>query len=201
MALPRVPKKYADKDKVERVIDQFATLESPSQGDLNYVKVIAQVERGLDKYRAAAMNMSVDELEDEKHQSDLLAHFMGASGNPRPHSKCHAHAVISGAHKYAAELRAILAWLRMRIDDPDNGCWLPENTAAKPHMPAYLQSAVPHSRIHRYNYYFWLGTLIDPAITSTQDKLRQTLKMVAMRLQSGSQPDYVMKKKGVGTPA
>src|SRR5690554_7426113 len=77
------------------------------------------------------MNMSIEELEDEDHQSSLLAHFLTISGDPKPHSKCHAHAIVSGAHRYAAELRAVLAWLKLRIDDPANGCWLPENTAAK----------------------------------------------------------------------
>lgn len=201
MAIPTSPKKYADKDHVERTIDRYASLERPTKGDLNYVKVIAQVERGVDQYRAAAKNMTIDELEDERHQSSLLAHFMAASGNPKPHSKCHAHAIVSGAHKYAAELRAIIAWLQMRIDDPDNGCWLPENTVAKAHMPKHLKHAVPHSRIHRYNYYFWLNSLIDPQITGTPKQLRQTLKSVAMQLQSGNHPKYVMNKKGLGLPA
>lgn len=200
MALLKIDKKAYEKDRVDLVIDQFAKLDKPTKSDLNRVKVIAQVEQGLDKYRAAAPNMNDDALAEESHQSKLLAHFMSVSGDPKPHPKCHAHAVISGAHKYAAELRAILAWLKLRIDDPDNGCWLPENTAAKPLMPRRLQNAVPHSRIHRYNYYFWLNTLIDPAITSTQAELRRTLNMVATRLQAGSQPQYVMNKKGEGLP-
>jgi len=198
MVLPRNDKKPYQKDRLDLAIDRFALLEKPTRGDLNLVKVTAQVERGLDKYRAAAMNMSIDELEDENHQSSLLAHFLTVSGDPKPHSKCHAHAIVSGAHRYAAELRAVLAWLKLRIDDPDNGCWLPENTAAKVKMPAHLRNAVPHSRIHRFNYYFWLNTLIDPAITSSQTNLRRTLTMVATRLQSGTQPKYVMNKKGEG---
>ena len=200
MALPRTDKKLYEKDRIDLAVDHFARLEKPTRGDLNRVRVIAQVEQRLDEYRAATAGMSIDELQDEMHQSSLLAHFMSASGNPRPHPKCHAHAIISGAHKYAAELRAIMAWLKLRIDDPDNGCWLPENTAAKSHMPRHLKGAVPHSRIHRYNYYFWLNTLIDPAITSTQTDLRRTLNMIASRLQSGGQPIYVMNKKGEGLP-
>jgi hypothetical protein len=200
MALPRNDKKPYQKDRLDLAIDRFARLEKPTRSDLNLVKVTAQVERGLDKYRAAAMNMSIEELEDEDHQSSLLAHFLTMSGDPKPHSKCHAHAIVSGAHRYAAELRAVLAWLKLRIDDPDNGCWLPENTAAKAQMPARLRNAVPHSRIHRFNYYFWLNTLIDPAITSSQADLRRTLTMISTRLQSGSQPKYVMNRKGEGLP-
>lgn len=200
MAPTRNGKKYHQKDRLEVAIDRFASLEKPTRADLGQVKVIAQVERGLDAYRAAAANMSIEELEDEKHRSSLLAHFLTITGDPKPHPKCHAHAIVSGAHRYAAELRAILAWLKLRIDDPDNGCWLPENTAAKAQMPARLRNAVPHSRIHRFNYYFWLKTLIDPAITPTQADLRRTLAMIAVRLQSGSQPKYVLERKGEGLP-
>ena len=51
MAVQQANKPYAFKDKVEISIDQFAALENPSQSDLNYVKVIAQVEEQLDIYR------------------------------------------------------------------------------------------------------------------------------------------------------
>jgi hypothetical protein len=200
MTYTRDDKKVYQKDRLDLAIDRFAKIERPTRNDLNLVKITAQVERGLDRYRADAMRMSIDELEDEGHQSSLLAHFLAVSGDPKPSPKCHAHAIVSGAHRSAAELRAVLAWLKLRIDDPDNGCWLPENTAAIAHMPSHLRKAVPHSRIHRFNYYFWLNTLIDPAITSSQADLRRTLSMVATRLQSGSQPIYVMNKKGDGLP-
>ena len=88
----------------------------------------------------------------------------------------------------------------MRIDEPENGCWLPKNTAAKMQMPRRLSNAVPHSRIHRYNYYFWLNQLINPSTTDTKEKLRSALKMIAARLQNGKQPTYVMNKKEVGLP-
>src|SRR5690606_27218725 len=118
-------------------------------------------------------------------------------GKPRLRN-CHAHAIVAGKHLNSAIIRALMARLMIRIDDPDNGCWLPENTAAKAHMPVRLRNAVPHSRIHRFNYYFWLNTLIDPAIISTEADLRRTLTMIATRLQAGSQPNYVMNKKGEG---
>lgn len=200
MSLPPNDKKLYQKDLLDREVDRFAKLDKPTRQDLNRVKVASQVERGLDIYRAAAVNMNIDELEDERHQSNILAHFMSISGDPRPHPKCHAHAIVSGAHRYAAELRAVLAWLKLRINDPDNGCWLPENTAAKSQMPRRLHNAVPHSRIHRYNYYFWLNTLIEPEATPTQSDLRKVLAMIAIRLQAGSQPIYVMNKKGDGLP-
>jgi hypothetical protein len=42
--------------------------------------------------------------------------------------------------------------------------------------------------------------MYDPSITSSQADLRRTLTMISTRLQSGSQPKYVMNKKGEGLP-
>jgi len=201
MPVPNTPKPFAFKDKVEQSIDAFASNTKPSVMDLNRVKVVSQVELMLDKYREEAGKMSLDNLEDEKHESTVLAAFMTATGDPRPHDLCHAHAIVSGAHKDAAELRAMLAWLKVRIDDPNNGCWLPRNTAAKTQMPPRLRDAVPHSRIHRYNYYFWLNRLINPVATTNQDDLVKALGMIELRLQNGSQPAFVMNRKGEGLPA
>lgn len=201
MPIPTNPKPFALKDKVELSIEAFTNTAKPGLADLNRVKVVAQVEQMLDQYRAEAGSMSTDHLEDEMHESALLAAFMTATGDPRPHSLCHAHAIVSGAHKDAAELRAMLSWLKVRIDDPHNGCWLPRNTAAKAQMPPRLRDAVPHSRIHRYNYYFWLNRLINPVATVSQDDLIKTLGMIELRLQNGSQPDFVMNRKGEGLPA
>ena len=51
---------------------------------------------------------------------------------------------------------------------------------------------VPHSRIHRKTYYRWLGDLINPLMIKTSDDLVDTLKMVRMRLQSGSLPKHII---------
>ena len=201
MPIPVSPKPYAFKDKVEITIDQFAALENPTQGDLNYVKAVAQVEQQLGLYRKRGDGLEEEILEEEEHQSKILAAFMAASGDPRPSKLCHAHAIVSGAHKDAAELRATIAWLKLRIDDPHNGCWLPRNTAAKAEMPKRLRNAIPHSRIHRYNYYFWLNRVINPVATNTRKKLVEVLNMVELRLQAGKTPPYVMSKKGEGLPA
>ena len=189
------------KDKVEISIDQYAALENPTQGHLNYVKVVAQVEQQLDVYRMRGNKFDEETLQAEEHQSKVLGAFMAATGDPRPNEHCHAHAIVSGAHKDAAELRATIAWLKLRIDDPHNGCWLPRDTAAKVKMPERLRNAIPHSRIHRYNYYFWLNRVINPVATETKEKLIEALNMVEMRLQKGKTPPYVMNKKGEGLPA
>lgn len=201
MPLPERTKPFYAQDRVERAEEFFANKETVSQLDLNQVMIVSQVEAGLDKYRLDVEGMKQKELRDEEHQSKRLADHLEQAGDPRPHDRCHAHAIVSGAHRTAAPLRAILARQKVRIDDTYNGCWLPANTAALAVMPSRLSNAVPHSRIHRYNYYFWLGTHINLTRTPTTDDLKYTLKTIGLQLQAGAQPDYVLCKKGEGIDA
>lgn len=200
MPLPGQPKRYHEMDRVERKIQSYAGKKSRSRSDLNAVKSVAQVEAQLDSYRLSAKEMTEKEIRDEAHQSARLAEHLVAICDPRPHELCHAHAIVSGTHKGAATQRAIMAAVGMRIDDADNGCWLPRKTAAVSLMPRRLREAVPHSRIHRYNNYFWLDTVLDYDLIEGMEDLTQALNMIEMRLQAGKQPHYVLNKKGVGLP-
>lgn len=191
-------KTFAMKDKVEREIDCFAAKGNPTTEDLNAVVVVAQIEAGLAAYRVKAANMSVKELQGEQHVSSRLAKHLAATGDPRPNQYCHAHAIVSGGHPQAVRLRAVIAWLKMRIDDPFNGCWLPQNTAALPLMPQRLRNAVPHSRIHRFNYYLWLNGRINLQRTPSFDSLARELRMIAQQLQGRTFPPAVMEQKGAG---
>lgn len=85
-----------------------------------------------------------------------------------------------------------MAWLKVRIDFPANGVWLPRNTAAKTSMPAHLKGAVPHSRIHRNGYYRWLNTLINTNTIDSDQELIKTLKDIRFKLETSSFPSYVM---------
>lgn len=192
MAFINNDKKFYQKNRLDVAIDEFAKLEKPGLADLNKVEVTAQVQAGLNAYRAQAKHMTQKELEEEQHASRLMGEFMVASGDPRPHSLCDAHAIISGRHTGAARVRAVLAWFQRRIDDPINGCWLPRNTAAKQHMPRRLRNAVAHSRIHRKGYYMWLQNFINVTTVKTEQQLEGALKMAQLKLQSSTFPDYVM---------
>lgn len=118
--------------------------------------------------------MNKDQMETEAHSSERMAAMMDSAGDPRPASAqyCHCHAMVSGSHNEAAGVRDILAWCLMR-------------------------SAVPHSRIHRKSYYRWLGDLINPMLIKNNDDLLRMLKMVRMRLQSGSQPKHILAEMGL----
>ena len=55
MAFPRTEKNLYEKDRVDLAIDDFAKIEKPKKSDLNRVKVMAQIEQGIDKYRARSL--------------------------------------------------------------------------------------------------------------------------------------------------
>ncbi|WP_158658137.1 hypothetical protein [Agarilytica rhodophyticola] len=62
----------------------------------------AQVGDFLDKYRVQASNMTQEQLQAETHSSKRMAGYMRRAGDPRPSSRCDAHAIISGHHADAA---------------------------------------------------------------------------------------------------
>jgi len=196
MPVPEKITLYHEKDLLDRVIDNVANQDKAlSASDFNKVTVAAQVQAGIDKYRAQAKQLSAQALQDEQHNSTRLASHLEQSGFKRP-PRCHAHAIVAGKHKYAADLRLLMAKLKIRIDDSDNGCWLPENTAATPH-PAFPK-APPHSRTHRSNYYFWINSHL--ISLSKENIFRARLNLLSRQLQQGGYPNYLLLPKGAGLP-
>ena len=188
--------KYHEKNNLDHVIDQVASQENePTFSDLNKVLVASQVQLGIEKYLAVVSSMSTKNLRDEEHNSARLGKHLVESGKSRP-SNCHAHAIVAGKHHNSSIIRVLMARLKIRIDDPDIGCWLPENTAATPHPK--FPAAVPHSRIHRYNYFFWLRHRLGSI--RKEHLFRMDLQLIARHLQERTMPDYVMLKKGLGLP-
>lgn len=197
MSIPDKPLKYYEKSATQLAIENTV---QQSDGNIthehiNYLKTVASVQIGIAKYRQKTAEMSRRQLENETHDSARLGRFLESVGNRRP-PRCHAHAIVSGAHDDAVELRTLLAVRKVRIDDPDNGCWLPENTAATPH-PSFPK-AIPHSRIHRYNYYFWLRSRLNLITIKSENILRQQLRFISQHLHENTMPEYVMLKKGEG---
>jgi len=195
MPVPEYLTKYYERSPIDLVIrDVVKNTEGkliPSE--LNRVKTVASVQVGIDKYRQEAKTMTQKQLQNEKHNSCRLGDFLDALVMRRP-PRCHAHAIISGDHADAATLRLIMAVCGMRIDDVFNGCWLPENTAATPH-PLFPR-AVPHSRIHRANYYLWLQERLAALSVNNYAALARALKLITRQLHERTFPSYVMLKKG-----
>jgi hypothetical protein len=188
MAIPEYTEKFYEKNLLDRVIDNvIAQNKTLTQSDFNRVGVAAQIQTGIDKYRAAAKTMNSNTLEDEVHNSARLGRHLEDVGYKRP-PRCHAHAIVAGKHQQSAQLRILMASLKIRIDDSDNGCWLPENTAATPH-PAF-PSAVPHSRIHRIKYYTWIFSSLQ--FVTQEGFFRTKLQIISRQLQQGTLPKNVL---------
>ena len=183
MPVPVKEKKYFEKDSVDRIIDKYAAGDC-LRGD---VGVAAQVLEGIELYRFGISKMTNRERLEEHHNSARLCEFMEKELGEKKPERCHTHAIICGKHKKAAELRADMAMLGIGIDDWVNGVWLPARTKDIP-FTAY-KKAIPHSRIHRNNYFIWVvGRL------GFQDKIGfiSGLKMIAVQVQGGSYPPFVM---------
>lgn len=198
MPVPQVLVKYYELNLVDRtIVNIIERLQGElTLSDINQIKVTASVQSGIDAYREAAAKRNSQCLKSEEHKSQLLGQHLEEKFGSRP-ARTHAHAIVAGKHPLAAAIRLIMSKLKIGIDDVDNGCWLPENTAATPH-PA-MPKAPPHSRIHRYNYYFWISSILSSHRNA--DAFRSRLKLIAQMLYTGNMPEYVMLPKGKGLPS
>ncbi|WP_444994866.1 AHH domain-containing protein [Aliikangiella sp. IMCC44359] len=182
---------------IEKLLVEFSNIEKPTAADFAAFTTRGLICDNLDKYRLKAAKMTRKELINEKHNSSRLARHMMRAGDSRPSKYCDCHAIISGSREEAMSMRLILAWLKVRIDDPHNGCWLPRDWEHRNYMPNYLRKAVPHCRIHHREYYQWLGRFINQTLTQTPKQLIHSLRMARAALQSGSVPPSVMPKTGL----
>lgn len=181
---------------VERLLADFAKKDKPTMADFAAVQTLGVLYDKLDKYRMEAHQMNSEQLRSERHNSTRLADHMRRGGDPRPSSRCDCHAIVSGGRKEAIAIRAILAWLKVRIDDPINGCWLPRDWSDRAHMPNHLRRAVPHRRIHHAAYYRWLLERVNPAMIRSSEQLIHALRFARTLLQNGAVPPAVMPSTG-----
>lgn len=148
----------------------------------------ASVMEGLQKLfeyqetgRVWAAQGEYHKLENETHCPKRLSDHMRLTGKARP-VKMSAHAIVSGRHKKAKIAREILADFGIRIDDPDNGVFLPTKTAYTPHDD--MPDAHPHSRVHTERYYINITNRLSQVTSERQ--ARAVLRRIAQELQSGT---------------
>ncbi|WP_028877554.1 AHH domain-containing protein [Teredinibacter turnerae] len=195
-SLERTIEEYEDRIKsMNKIKDQEKHREKFEEFKLHQrrrIKALASVQQRLNEYRQYAAISDAGVLEDEPHDSKRLSKFMQAAGLPKPYFSWHAHAMISGGDERAAELRMILAEVGIGIDDPHNGCWLPARSRDCGRLP--YPKAVPHSRIHRYNYYLWLS--IRFLALTTKEQVITRLTRTRTDLLHRTFPEGVMLPKG-----
>lgn len=135
----------------------------------------------LSKYYLGAQKMDFDAVTVEPHKSRRLARHMKAIGMKRPINTA-AHAIVSGQHNESRAAREILAAFQIRIDDPDNGIFLPRDYRFMPHPQ--MPKAVNHAKIHTDRYYVNITSML--LQSTTPQECRNTLKLIAQKLKDGT---------------
>lgn len=177
------PFNVLDKAKSESMSDKdFATFNRVERRVTAASK--AKLNAFMAQFRAEATRMTPAQLLLEKHSSKRLGDFLRADGHPRPGARWEAHHLISGTSPFAMQSRTILADgdIQIRIDDPDNGCWMPKTKADA--RPTIYPNAIGHNRIHRKLYYQWIQNNI--ALMTTDGQVRAFLHTVRMQLLQGN---------------
>lgn len=144
----------------------------------------AKMNAFMGQFRIDGRHMTYEGLLQEKHCSTTLGKFLRADGHPRPGARWEAHHIVSGKHPEALLARTTLAddGIKIRIDDPDNGCWLPKTKADA--RPTIYPNAIGHNRIHRDLYYHWLNNSL--ALMSTEGQVKAFLNTVRAQLLQGN---------------
>ena len=135
----------------------------------------------LANYQSDRKGMSRQELQSEDHSPSRLSRHIRATGETRPQNVS-AHAIVSGSHREAAAARRILAKFKIRIDDPDNGVYLPRDHRFMPHED--MPDAANHSEIHTREYYINATNILSTATTELE--CRTALRLIARKLKEGT---------------
>ncbi len=168
---------YSDKDHktFKRVESRFSRMNR------------TRLAKKLVAFRREGAEMTFQQRLVDKYSSATLGKHLRVSGISRPGAKWEAHHIVSAKHQEAVGARLIIAEddIAIRIDDPDNGAWMPKNKADA--RPTLYPNAIGHNRIHRQLYYRW----IENAITMMDDDLqvRTFLNTVRTQLLHGNISD------------
>lgn len=155
------------------------TLEVFTRVENKYTRIAKSRLKGrLDIYRRESLGMTFTERMYEKHSSSLLGKFLRADGHPRPGANW------EGNHPEAEPARILIADedISIRIDDSDNGGWMPKTKADA--RPTIYPNAIGHNRIHRQLYYDWITRVI--SAMNNDGLIRAFLNTVRMQLLHGN---------------
>jgi hypothetical protein len=143
--------------------------------------VVADVQAGLDAYRAygrgaaegsgqsrsAAAEIRQNLLAEDHHPTGILEFFMRAVPNPKPSGQHTAHHIApgKGRSKFAYRARVRLHTAGVRINDPDNGVWLPRKSSYTPHWS--MSEALGHLQYHTNGYERWISDRLETKFGET----------------------------------
>lgn len=145
------------------------------------IKGTIQALCALSKYQAECKGMTPQQLLKEGHDPKRLSRHLKATGLARSPNVA-AHAIVSGSHPNAKAARKILAKFKIRIDDPDNGVYLPRDARFIPHEK--MPDAANHAEIHTDEYYINVTNILNTATSELECRIALTL--IAKKLREGT---------------
>lgn len=130
---------------------------------------------------------------EDHHTTAVLEEMMRADGIPKPSSQHTAHHVIpgTGKTKNANLARVHMHRFGVRINDPDNGVYLPMYKKYTPHWS--MPDSKGHLEYHTEGYEDWVRRKIQ--VKSGETFIRMELKLIGELLKINKLPDEARKKK------
>ena len=179
-----------EEERKEKLSKALKHLEQERRLAETIVSVQAQLEQYREFGRANRSAENIPTLSAEKrHPTRVLAKYMRAVGRPQPSPRHTPHHIVPGKGCLVESGLARLKLHRfgVRINDPDNGAWLPR---AKKDTPNWsMPNAKSHKRYHTHNYERWVFQAVNSKGSELQ--IRQQLRIIGRMLQDGTQPKKV----------
>lgn len=155
------------------------------------------VEAQLQQYRDEFKSLKGSEkrrsyANEDHHPTAILAENLRKVGRAQPSPRFSAHHLVEGKGKLAItrQARVLLATYDIRINDPDNGVWMPMTEQDRGHWA--MPKATPHSQIHTHNYERWIWGQIQ--YLESEEEIRAKLSILRAHLKNGTQPEQVTMK-------
>lgn len=191
------PEQRAARERASK--EALAHLANERRHTMVQVQVQSRLEQYRGAYRSSDQHTRAERKElrrtmavERHHPTTVLATFMRADGRAQPARNFTAHHLVPGVGKTerAAMARVTLHFYNIRINDPDNGVWLPRGKKDKGHWA--MPNAPAHAEIHTHNYETWVTANVNDV--ANEDMLRARLLRLRTLLRDGRQPARVTQK-------
>ncbi|WP_445362957.1 AHH domain-containing protein [Microbulbifer sp. ANSA003] len=158
---------------------------------MSMVSVQSQLQQYRDEFRGIEDDEErIEAYEQERHHpTEVLETNLRLVGRAKPSKEYTAHHIVEGKGKLpaTADVRLTLFMHDVRINDPDNGVWMPRSSEQNGHWA--MPKATPHSKIHTHNYERWVYGQINNL--NSESEIRAKLTIIRTHLKSGTQPEKV----------
>lgn len=191
------PEQRAAREQASK--EAFAHLANEKRHAMVQVQVQSRLEEYRTAYRSTDQHTRAEKKDlrrtmaiEKHHPTTVLAAFMRADGRAQPARNFTAHHLVPGVGKTerAAMARVTLHFYNVRINDPDNGVWLPRCKKDKGHWA--MPNAPAHAEIHTHNYETWVAASISDV--ASENMLRARLLRLRTLLRDGRQSARVIQK-------